>query len=140
MMRTQVRGNHFVVLSSNGDEILTSKEYSSDGGATRAATNFHDKMTSGETVLEKGVEEGKGKDKKWVRESVLAEGAGKSKTRTSPRPKAADSPYATGSRTRKITIPEPGNTLHATNVYARGTGEEALGDPQIEQEPSPYAL
>lgn len=124
-IRVQLRGNHFVVLAANGDEILTSKEYSTDASAKRSATNFYEKFTNGEVTLEEGEQAGTGKNAHWTKGTVLAEGAPKSASRTTPRAKAADSPYATG-RPKKETIqvPESGGPLHATNPLATGVVDE----------------
>jgi hypothetical protein len=120
-IRVQLRENHFVVLAANGDEVLTSKEYASDASAKRAATNFYEKVTSGDVTLEEGEWEGTAKEGRWTKGTVLSEGAPKSEP-TPLRAKAADSPYATG---QKIEVPQAGGPLHATNPLATGVVDES---------------
>jgi hypothetical protein len=112
-IRVQTRDNHFVVLAANGDEILTSKEYASDASAKRSATNFYEKVSSGDVVLEEAAWEGTAKNGRWTKGTVLSEGPSKQEPTSTPSMKK-----------EKIEVPDAGGPLHATNPLATGVVDE----------------
>jgi hypothetical protein len=110
-MRVQVRDNHYVLLGANGDELMTSKEYADHAGAKRSAQNFFDNLQTSDMVLELGKQEGKGKSAKWVRDEVLQE-----ITVDEVSEVVVDSHSGPA---RKLSVPEPGKSLHAQSPYAQ---------------------
>lgn len=112
-MRVQVRGNHYVLLGHNGDELMTSKEYADDAGALRSARNFYDNLVSGDIELETAEVEtvGKGKSsvQKWTRVETLAEPGEVQEV------DGGGTPAARG----PINPPIPGKSLHAQSPYAQ---------------------
>jgi hypothetical protein len=111
-MRVQVRGNHYVLLGHNGDELLTSKEYADDPGALRSARHFYDNLMSGDIELETAevTKTGTGKSsvQKWTRVETLAEPG-------DLEAESAETPRRGGA----INVPEPGKALHANSPYAQ---------------------
>lgn len=103
-----VVGKLFGVLNTSGDEVLTSQEYSDEGGAKRAARNFCEAMQK-EVVLE--FEDAKGDTQ---RESFGGSAASRKGAKPSAT-KAAKSPHAAGQR---LPSPEPGVSLHARSPLA----------------------